>query len=438
MSDLSGALKARARYMLGFQTNQDLPRSRVLHEFLGVHANNAGDPFVEGDYGINTKPVERAVLDYFARLWSADSYWGYVLTLGGSEGTIQALWSARERLGASSSGPEPVLFYSEAAHYSLPKVAGMLKLSTFAESGRRDYPGECPLPWSGDDAEVGWPDAVPVGPDSAVDVDALVRLVGFFVERGHPVILVFNYGATATGAYDDVAAACRALRPSLSGSTTSVGENGGAGYWVHVDGAFGAGFMPYVETGYRQGRSERCGPLFDFRVEEVTSIVCSGHKYLGAPWPCGVYLTRNGGSGASEPTIVGSPDSTLGGSRNALAPVFLWYALARASEEERVTSALRCLEVADYAERRLRELDEEMLLRDGRGLEVTRPPVSLSVQFRRPGGGVMDRYALPGFADTGVSERRRTHLYVLPHVTEGLIDELVEDLRARGSSAGTE
>ena len=51
--------------------------------------------------------MERNVLDHYASLWNAkwphdardpDTYWGYVLTMGSSEGNIYGLWNARDYL----------------------------------------------------------------------------------------------------------------------------------------------------------------------------------------------------------------------------------------------------------------------------------------------------------------------------------------------------
>ena len=51
--------------------------------------------------------MEHNVLDYFASLWNAkwphdpsdpESYWGYVLTMGSTEGNMHAMWSARDYL----------------------------------------------------------------------------------------------------------------------------------------------------------------------------------------------------------------------------------------------------------------------------------------------------------------------------------------------------
>jgi hypothetical protein len=43
-----------------------------------------------------------------------------------------------------------------------------------------------------------WPDAVPCDEHGAVDVAKLVKLVDFFAEKGHPPIIVMNYGTTFT------------------------------------------------------------------------------------------------------------------------------------------------------------------------------------------------------------------------------------------------
>ena len=49
------------------------------------------------------KWMERCIRDYYASLWNAkwphgpngnDTYWGYVFTMGSTEGIIHALWSA--------------------------------------------------------------------------------------------------------------------------------------------------------------------------------------------------------------------------------------------------------------------------------------------------------------------------------------------------------
>ena len=86
------------------------------------------------------KWIERInVLDYFASLWNAkwpydpsdpETYWGYILTMGSSEGNIHAMWSARNYFmtkkfteGGIDSSCVPVVFYSQESNHSLRKAA---------------------------------------------------------------------------------------------------------------------------------------------------------------------------------------------------------------------------------------------------------------------------------------------------------------------------
>ena len=77
-------------------------------------------------------------------------------------------------------------------------------LKEFHEVGVELYPDQNPL--GGD-----WVKGVPcTGGDSGpgtVDIDALEKLVDFFSARGHPIVVVFNYGTTVKGACDDIKSA---------------------------------------------------------------------------------------------------------------------------------------------------------------------------------------------------------------------------------------
>lgn len=62
--------RRKSRFM-GYQTNLNLAYEDDLRVFLNSTTNNIGDPFQTGHCTINTKWMERAVLDYYARLWNA-------------------------------------------------------------------------------------------------------------------------------------------------------------------------------------------------------------------------------------------------------------------------------------------------------------------------------------------------------------------------------
>ena len=169
------------------------------------------------------------------------TYWGYTLTMGSTEGNLYALWNARDYLsGKYTSGGDkeepkcalsnyfykqckcppdnpnaftPVAFCSHETYHSIMKAMEAMVVHSFYEVGMEKYPQECPLC-------ADWPLAVPcegggdVGPGT-INIKALATLVDFFSAKGHPIIVIFNYGTTFKGAYDDVKAAGEALVPIL-------------------------------------------------------------------------------------------------------------------------------------------------------------------------------------------------------------------------------
>jgi histidine decarboxylase len=475
---------------LGYQCNQRLDYAEDLGRHLDFHINNIGDPFHSGKATINTKEAERAVLDYYAALWNArwphdprdgESYWGYVLTMGSTEGNLYGLWNARDYLAgkilledptsaedarrASLDGDRhvpprrlvyqqaqapdrapnaytPVAFYSQDTHYSIVKAVQSLAIQTFYEIGAARYPNDNPLapgrPWPREVPSIGGR-----GGAGVIDVDALATLVEFFASRGYPIFVCFNYGTTFKGAYDDVEAAGRALLPILRRhglSERKVHYDPGkpekvdvrSGYWFHVDGALGAAYMPFLEMAHGAGRSAARGPNFDFRLPFVHSIVMSGHKWIGAPWPCGVYMTRTKLllRPPSLPEYIGSPDTTFAGSRNGWSAVVLWDHLAKRSYEDQIAKALYTESMAAYAERRLLEL-QEALQQD---LWVARVPLSLTVRFKAVNPALEFKYSLAGETVYVAGEKRTyNHIYLMEHATAELIDAFLDDLAQPGA-----
>ena len=61
------SIRKRQETMLGFPVNLDFD-FHLLADFLSLHLNNAGNPGQASEYGIDSKPFEQAVVDFFADL----------------------------------------------------------------------------------------------------------------------------------------------------------------------------------------------------------------------------------------------------------------------------------------------------------------------------------------------------------------------------------
>ena len=457
---------------LGYQVTLHNDYS-VASKYLTTQLNNIGDPFTPGSFTLNSKWMERNVLDYYASLWNAkwphdsndpDTYWGYVLTMGSSEANLYGSWNARDYLqgkfmmtdksakfprtfyvramlaaGDNPNAFTPVSFYSQDTHYSLIKAMAVMEVSTFYEIGNTKYPGQCPL--DGTNGE--WPLQVPSLNTGSVDIDKLVKLVEFFAKEGYPPLIILNYGTTFKGAYDDVKTATDRIIPILTkyglnkrvitvtdpADPSIVKKVIRKGYWFHVDGALGASYMPFLKMAFKRGLTKIAPPPdFDFKIPHVCSINTSGHKWPGAPWPCGIYMTKTGLQllPPSDPGYVGSPDTTFAGSRNGLSALNWWTYISTYNYDSQVKKIVNCLELAAYTYVELKRFPQDIWLEYS--------PLTLSIRFKKPNDEITHKYtlAVETILEEG-EERTYIHLYIMGHVTKALIDNLIADLKSPGA-----
>jgi histidine decarboxylase len=85
-------------------------------------------------------------------------------------------------------------------------------------------------------------------------------------------------------------------------------------------------------------------PMVTFK-KPIGSVSVSGHKFVGAPVPCGVTITRMRYVMAlsSDVEYLNSRDATIMGSRNGHAPIYLWYTLTLKGYEGIRQDVERCM-----------------------------------------------------------------------------------------------
>ena len=460
MKETHTVVEQSLKLLCGFMDCQNCYiRTSFLSPFANLMLNIAGDPFLVGSaFGYQPKWMERSVLDYYASLWNArwphdpkdpESYWGYVLTMGSSEGNIHALWSARNYLSGryvrshsensssvSAFSKAPVVFFSRNSNYSLYKVCDMVNISTFHSVGCEMYSNDNPLGGK-------WSPGVPceggdAGP-GVIDIDALEKLVDFFSSKGHPIVVIFNYGTTFKGSCDDVKSAGERLVSVLKkknmyerkfvdydNPSDYIVRNG---FWFHVDGALAAAYMPFLEMAYKKGLTDiQPASTYDFRLDFVSSIVTSGHKFIGTPWPSGVYLVQKSKLIRGwNLEYINSYDRTVALSRNGHSAVLLWSYISTKSYDAQVASVLECLRVVKYAVEKFHELQRKI----GIDIWVMNTSPSLSVVFRQPNARIIQKYTLSCTTlRIDAKVRHVSQIYMMQHVTTDHIDALIKDLQA--------
>jgi len=348
-------------FNIGFPGSTDFDYA-VLSEFFAVHLlNNVGDPYVDGAAVNHAKPFEREVVGFCADLFRAprDDRWGYVTT-GGSEGNLYASWLAR------SLYPDAMAYVSDAAHYSVRKALELLA-----------------VPY------------VVVGVDGTGEIDHADLADQLARHRHQPAIVVATAGTTMSEAVDDVRQIARIL------DALAIRRR-----FVHVDAALSGIPLALLDPDQRPG--------FDF-ADGADSITVSGHKFLGAPFPCGVVVVRarDRDRVARSVGYTGTPDSTLTGSRSGHAALLLWYAIRRHGRDGLRSRAEAARALAAHAHARLVEL----------GWEAYRHPHAFTVVLRTPPEAVARRWVL-------ASAGGWSHIVTMPGVTAESVEEFLADMKA--------
>ncbi len=342
-------------FAAGYPVNQDFDYS-ALYPLLAFAANNVGDPFGHSRYQSNTHETEREVVRRIAELarLPADEAWGYV-TAGGTEGNMYGIYLGRELLR------DPIAYFSQDTHYSVLKILHVLNVRNIMirsqESGELDYD----------------------------DLRESIR-----INRDRPALIVANIGTTMKGAVDDLDR-IRAILAELALPRS----------YIHADAALSGMILPFVDDPQPFG--------FDSGVD---SIAISGHKLIGSPLPCGVVVTKQEYTAQIGRAIeyVGALDTTLLGSRSAITPLIIWYALTKYGHDgfRRIVAGM--LDTAEYAVERF----------NAHGIPAWRAKHSPTVVFPRPSPYALFQWQLAPMGDIA-------HLITMPHVTREMIDEVIAD-----------
>jgi histidine decarboxylase len=312
---------------IGFPGAIDIDYAPVLPLFDRLW-NNVGDPSTPPGGHAHTNALERAVIDWCADLLAlpAGDRWGYI-TAGGTESNLAALHAAHRRY------PNAVVYYSEAAHYSIHKVIDIIGIPSLV---------------------------VDVDGSGQMDYRHLDTLVARFPDR--PAIVIITAGTTMTEAVDDAAQVQAVLQ-----------AHGVRDRHLHVDAALAG--IPLALDGVLR-LDEQSG---------IHSAAISGHKFFGTPLPCGVVLMRESTRRQGRHiAYTATLDTTVTGSRSGQAAALLWYAIAAYGLDGHRARVTAARELAAYTTQQLAAV----------GWPAWRHPRAFTVVLRTPPAVVTKKWLL--------------------------------------------
>jgi histidine decarboxylase len=347
-------IKNTFKTFIGYPLNASYDYQEIMTSF-STNINNVGCPYTDSILEIDTKSIERDVLEFFANLWgiSISNVWGYI-TSSGTEGNMQGLYVGREYL------KNPIFYTSKDSHYSIFKIANILNLETkvinTTEMGEMDY--------------------------KDLELKILENL-------DRPILINVNLGTTMRSAFDNTREIYRLLRK----------YNKHNNYYIHADGALMGFVLPFIENDL-------------FFKNHIHSISISGHKFLGIPFPCGVFLMEKRFllNFSTNVEYVGSLDCTISGSRNGHSPLFFYHIICKKQTDGFKQDIDKCIELAEYMTENIPD--------------SWRNQNSITVVFPKPSDSVIHKWHL-------ATEDDISHAIIMPHVTKEMIDEFIHDYNTK-------
>ena len=351
-------IKDRTKYHLGYPYNLEF-EYKDLSRFFKYSINNLGDPFNASNYGVHSRKFELEILKFFSKLWKIDDYWGYV-TNSGTEGNLQAMLVARENF------PDGIIYSSEESHYSIFKASHFYRMKAIS---------------------------IPTSWDGCMRLDFLRNEIS--KNKDKPVIVNANIGTTVKGAVDNIYGIIGVLK-----QLNIPREN----FFIHCDGALFAMMLPFLER--------KNNLSIDFNLE-IDSIAISGHKFLGCPMPCGIFMTRKNNMEKLFKPIeyLNSVDSTITGSRNGLSSLFIWNVIVTKGMDGFKKDVNKTMENAKYLEKELQK----------REVSSFRNSLSSTIIFERPNEDFVQKWQLACTGDIA-------HVVVMPSVTKEKLNLFLKDI----------
>ena len=359
----------------GYPVNQKSQLISFYKWFAGsglnlAMVNNAGDPFEANSHLLNSLDFEREVIEFLGPHYGfeQDDLWG-IVTFSGTDGNNHGIYFGANYL-ESKTKQKPVVYVSDAAHYSSRRLADLQNLEM------RLIPADvhgCMIPEELEKALV---------PD-------------------RPALVVYAMGTTFKGGVDD--------REALD---TVLARHPSIQVYRHIDAALFGGYLPFTEF----------KAITDRRVRPFDSIAVSGHKFFGLDEPAGFFLTTKHvlkNQNPYEVSYLNGSMPMINCSRSAVTPLKFWWIFQHTSRESFAEQAATMLENARWLKDSL----------DRMGWPAWLEPMSNTVYFKRPPQTVVEKYGLaPDFDERLGGDL--SHIVVMQHVTQKRLQAFLDDLTA--------
>ncbi|MCO6500851.1 MAG: aspartate aminotransferase family protein [Vicingus serpentipes] len=343
---------------------------------IGCHTlTESAEPFFKGTQKIEKDLIKLCAEEILGGKKNAQD--GYVAS-GGTEANIQAIWIYRnyymKEYGAASK--EIAVVYSEDSHYSMPKGANLLNISSIILS-------------------------VDNSTRMIIQEDLEQKITTAKNKGIKYFIVIMNMSTTMFGSVDDI------------DRITSYFNKNNLQHKIHVDGAFGGFIYPFTNE----------NSLYSFKNNNINSFTLDGHKMLQSPYGTGIFIIRKGYMQyalTEEANYVQGKDYTICGSRSGANAISVWMILkAHGSDGLKV----KMKSLADKTKSLGKKLEKL-------GVEFYHNPFIniLTIKGKYISPQLAKKYFL--VPDSHEENPSWYKIVVMSHVKQGVLDSFIIDLKS--------
>lgn len=341
-------------HILGSMCTQ--PHQLAKRAYMDFLETNLGDP----ELFPGTKNIENRLLTFYMNLLNAPKNSIGLISSGGTESNINAMWVAKKTTGKNE------IIIPESAHFSFEKIASLMNMKLVK---------------------------IPLTKKYIIDISKIKNKI-----NKKTAAIIGIAGSTELGTIDPI--------PEIS--DICFDEH----LFLHVDAAFGGYIIPFLkQINYDL-------PDFDFRLKGVTSISIDAHKMGCSAIPLGALIINKKEMletiSVETPYISIEKQSGLLGTRSG-GPVAAAYAVSEyLGIKGYQKNAEKCMKNTVYLEGKLKEIGLKL---------VTKPVLNVvGIRLKKP-DTVSNKLAEQGWRVNKMERISAIRIVLMPHISKKTLDD---------------
>jgi len=337
------------------------PHSIAKEAYIKFLETNLGDP----ELFPGTKEMEIKLLSFIMDLLNAPKTATGLISSGGTESNITAIWMAKKITGNNE------ILIPESAHFSFEKIGSLMNTKLVY---------------------------IPLDKDYSMNITELKKKVS-----KDTAAIIGIAGSTELGTIDPI--------PELSEICND------KNIFLHIDAAFGGFVIPFLKE------LKKNIPEFDFKLKGVNSISIDAHKMGYSAIPLGTLIIRDKNwldeISVKTPYISSSKQAGLLATRSG-GPVAAAYAVSKYLGIKGYKNLIKeCMKITEYSKKKINEI----------GLNLVIEPTMnvLAIKLKNP-SMVVKRLIKYGWKVNKMERLSAIRIVIMPQITKDIIDDFIPDL----------